>query len=163
MSSSSFFVWSILPLRWFFEDWYLMHPTFPNLPGLLSKYLLSKFSLRKAYGQERSRQHFLVKLMNSWWISLAEIGWYSTIAPKGITGPLNGSPYLFSRGVFPSVRGSWPFRRQQQHSIESDHHLSFNPDCSNTVDVSFFHSSNGSLADVICLGSMNCRSAVILW
>ena len=39
--------------RWFVEDKYLTHPTFPNLPGLLSKYLLSKFLPRSAHSQER--------------------------------------------------------------------------------------------------------------
>ena len=35
------FGWSILPLLWFSEDKCLMHLNFPNLPGLLSRYLLS--------------------------------------------------------------------------------------------------------------------------
>ena len=47
------------------------------------------------------------------------------IAPKGIIGPLNGSPKRLSCGV------QWP-------SIESDHHLSSSPECGNTADVPSF-------------------------
>ena len=47
------FVWSVLVSRCFVEDKCLLHPTFPNLPGLLSKYLLSKFLPRSAHSQER--------------------------------------------------------------------------------------------------------------
>ena len=43
--------------------------------------------------------------------SFAEIGWYSTIAPNGITGPLNGIPNRLSYGVLPSDKRSWMFRR----------------------------------------------------
>ena len=39
--------------RWFFEDKYLMHQAFPHLPGLLSKYLLSKNTQRPAHSPER--------------------------------------------------------------------------------------------------------------
>ena len=44
-------------------------------------------------------------------LSFAEIGWYSTIAPNGITGPLKGIPNRLSCGVFPSDKRSWMFRR----------------------------------------------------
>ena len=50
----------------------------------------------------------------SWWSpdwSRGEIGWYSTIAPKRIIGPLNGSPNRLSSGAFPSARRSWTFRK----------------------------------------------------
>ena len=108
-----FFFWSILPSRWFFEDKFLMHPTFPNLPGLLSKYLLSKIppaissQPRKIPGNT---------FLPDWWVlawSFGEVGWYSTLAPKGIIGPVNGSPNRLSYGVFPSAKRSWTFRRQQ--------------------------------------------------
>ena len=36
--------------------------------------------------------------------SFAEIGWYSTIAPNGVTGPSNGIPKRLSYGVFPSQK-----------------------------------------------------------
>ena len=52
MNSSSF-VWSTLPLLWFFEGKYLTHPSFPNLPCLPSKHVLSKFSPRSAHIRER--------------------------------------------------------------------------------------------------------------
>ena len=58
-------IWILLPFlismllsHWFFEDKFLMHPTFPSLPDLLSEYLLSKFPPRWMHTQER----FLVKL-----------------------------------------------------------------------------------------------------
>ena len=44
-------------------------------------------------------------------LSFAEMEWYSTIAPDGITGPLNGIPNRLSYGDFPSSRRSWIFRR----------------------------------------------------
>ena len=39
--------------RWFSEDKYLMGPTFPHIPELLSEHLLSEFSPRLAHSQER--------------------------------------------------------------------------------------------------------------
>ena len=76
------------------------------------------------------------------WCSLdwtfAEIGWYSTTAPNGITGPLKGIPNRLSHGVFPSDKRSWMFRRKQEHSIESDHHSLPRPDCNSTADVPSF-------------------------
>ena len=52
------FVLSILLSRWFFEDKFLMRPTFPNLPDLLSEYPLSKFTPRLMH----TRGIFQVKL-----------------------------------------------------------------------------------------------------
>ena len=43
--------------------------------------------------------------------SSAEIGWYSTIAPNGTTGPLNGAPNRLSWSDFPSDNWSCMFRR----------------------------------------------------
>ena len=40
-----------------------------------------------------------------------KIGWYWTIAPKGITGPSKGIPNRLSWGVFTSESLSWMFRR----------------------------------------------------
>ena len=59
-----------------------------------------------------SRDQFSAK--PNWWIpawTFGEDGWYSTIAPKGIIGPLNGSPNRLSCDVFPSVKKSWTCRR----------------------------------------------------
>ena len=42
------FVWSVLLSRWFFEDKFLMRPTFRNLPNPQPEYLLSK-SLRDQF------------------------------------------------------------------------------------------------------------------
>ena len=47
-------------------------------------------------------------------------------------------PKLRSFWDFPSARRSWSSRREQQHSIESNHHLSSDPDCNNTADISSF-------------------------
>ena len=94
------FDWSLLPLHWFSDDKYLMHPTFPSLPRLLSKYHLSKFPTRSAHSQER----FLVipscHIDDLLFQFFTEIRWYSTNAPKSIIGPLNGSPNRLSFGVF---------------------------------------------------------------
>ena len=58
--------WLILPLLWFFESKYLMHPSFPNLPSQLSEYLISKFPHRNQLTSEKdSRWYLLAKLMNS--------------------------------------------------------------------------------------------------
>ena len=67
-------------------------------------------------------------------MSFAETGWYSTIAPNGITGPLTGTPNRLSKGVFPSDTRSWMFHRQQWHSMESGSR----PDCNSTADVPSF-------------------------
>ena len=56
-------------------------------------------------------KHFLLP---NWWIldwSFVEVGWYSTIAPKGIICPPNGCPNRLSYGIFPSAKRSWTFRR----------------------------------------------------
>ena len=49
--------------------------------------------------------------IDEFFFGLAEIGWHSTIAPKGIIGPLNGSPNRLSFGIFPSARRSWKLCR----------------------------------------------------
>ena len=79
---SSFFVWSTVLLRWFFEDKYLMHPIFPNLLSLLSKNLFSKFHPQSAHSPERFLATFSCQI---WWTcawSFGEDGWYSTIVSK---------------------------------------------------------------------------------
>ena len=43
--------------------------------------------------------------------SFAEMEWYSTIAPSGITGRSKGIPNRLSYGVFPTDNRSWLFRR----------------------------------------------------
>ena len=65
----TFFVLSILLSRWFFEDKFLMHPTFPNLLNPQSEDLLSKFSPRSTHTQEGSRVILSCTIMNSWLIS----------------------------------------------------------------------------------------------
>ena len=50
----------------------------------------------------------------NWWSqdrSFAAIGWYSTIAPNGITGPMNGFSNRHPQGVFSSDIRSWIFRK----------------------------------------------------
>ena len=95
--------------------------------------LLSRF-------RSRTTMH-LARLEPNWcsrdW-SFADIGWYSTIAPNGITGPLKGIPNRLSCGVFPSESLSWIYRRLQQRSIESTHHSLPRPDCNSTADVLSF-------------------------
>ena len=78
-------------------------------------------------------------LSPNWWFldwSLEVIGWYSTSAPHGKIGPLNGSPKRLSYGVFPSDKRSVTFRRKQLHSMEPSHHFSSRPDWNSTADVS---------------------------
>ena len=106
-----------------------MHPTYSILPCPLSEYLLSKFPRDQLIAKKDAWWHFLAKL--------CEIGWFNH-CPKGIVGPLNGSPNRLSYGVFRSAKMSRTFRRWQEHSMETDHHLSSSPDCSNTADVPSF-------------------------
>ena len=63
--------------------------------------------------EEYAWQDFLTKIGGALtcFFFFAEIGKYSTITPKWITGPWNGSPNRLSCGVFPSARRSWTFRR----------------------------------------------------
>ena len=63
-----------------------------------------------AYPRNNPGKTFLPNWWNLDW-SFAEIGWYSTIAPNAITGPLHGSPNRLSKGVFQCARRSWTFRR----------------------------------------------------
>ena len=157
MNSSSFLCCQILLSGWFFEDKFLMRQLFPNL--LKSAIRISPSQNRPAISS-KPRKIPSDTFLPNWWIldkPLAEIGWYSTIAPKGIIGPLNGSPYRLSYKVFPSARRSSTFRRMQKHSIFTQSWLQ--QYCWST----FFHSSNDSLSDAICLGSMRCWSLVIPW
>ena len=118
------FMSSTLLSRWFFEDKFLKHPTFPNLPNLISECLLSKFHRDQLTAKNNTKEYHRDQLtaknntkeyhFPNWQIlvwSLAEIGWHSTIAPEGIIGPLNGSPNRLSFGIFPSARRSWKLCR----------------------------------------------------
>ena len=67
-----------------------------------------------------------------------DMGCYSTNEPNGTMGPINHSPNRFSYGVFLSLNLSWIFRKLQQHSMESAHQFSSNPDCNKVADVPFF-------------------------
>ena len=101
------FMSSKLLSRWFFEDKFLKHLTFPNL---ISECLLSKFHRDQLTAKNNTKEYHFPNWQILVW-SLAEIGWHSTIAPKGIIGPLNGSPNRLSCGVFPSARRSWKLCR----------------------------------------------------
>ena len=90
--------WETLPLHWAFGHGVQMCPYPPILQCLRPLCLLSRFSRARPNWCSLER-------------SLAEMGWYSTIVPTRITGPLNGSPKRLSYGVFPSDKRSVTFRR----------------------------------------------------
>ena len=106
-----FFAALTLPLHWAFRRGVQMHPSPPILQCPRPECLLPRFTPRKTHNQEM----YLARIVAPNWCSLAwsfaEIGWYSTIAPNGITGPLNGIPNRLSYGVFPSDKRSRMFRR----------------------------------------------------
>ena len=155
--NSSFFVRSILPSCWFFEDKYLMHPTFPNLPGLLSKYLLSKFFIIAK--KDIPGNMFFVKLMNSrlifWWSRMIfnhcskrhhwPFEWFSK-SSFARSFPI-GQEVLDVSQIATAFHKVWPPPFIQSWLWQS---------CWST----FLYSSNGSFSDAICLGSMSCWSAV---
>ena len=102
------FVLSILLSRWLFEDKFLMRPTFQIFTSPFQ--ILTANSLAK----KGTRYTFL----HNWWIldtSLAEVGWYSTIAPKGITGcffrigalGLRKGPILWNKRSYPVKQRSY--------------------------------------------------------
>ena len=63
----TFFVLSIHPSRWFFEDKFLMRPTFPNLQGLQPIRHPSKIlTAYRAYPRNNPGKTFFPKLMDSW-------------------------------------------------------------------------------------------------
>ena len=152
----SFFVRSILPSCWFFEDEYLMHPTFPNLPGLLSKYLLSKFFIAK---KDIPGNMFFVKLMNSrlifWWSRMIfnhcskrhywPFEWFSK-SFLARSFPI-GQEVLDVSQIATAFHKVWPPPFIQSWLWQS-------------CWSAFLCSSNGSFSDAICLGSMSCWSAV---
>ena len=105
--------WPILPLLWFFA--------FPNS---LRNHILERFRV------------VLSCLIDEFW-SFGEDGWYSTIAPKVL------ALSLVLQIVFHTVISRLPgglehFEDKQWHSVDSDHHFSSSPDCSNTADVPSF-------------------------
>ena len=112
-----------------------MCPSAPILPCLRSMCLF--FQIHPACN-EKSR-NVPGKTFGPNWCNLdrsvTEIGWYSTIAPNGIIGPVNGIAKRLPYGVFPSDKRSWIFRRLQWQSMESAHQFSFRPDCNNTAEV----------------------------
>ena len=81
-------------------------PTFPNLPRFLSRYLFSKvLSASRSWPRKIPGRTFLSNWRILDW-SFGEDGWYWTIAPKWIIGPLHGSPNRLSHGVFPYARST---------------------------------------------------------
>ena len=136
---SSCFVWSKLPLRWFFEERFLMRPFFQFLDIRNHNVSFPNSTAIISYPRKIPGKNFLP----NWWSldwSRVEIDWYSTIAPKGIIGRLNHSPNRLSHGVVPTTRRSWDISQIAIafHCIESAHHFSSNPDCSNTAEVPSF-------------------------
>ena len=95
--------------RWFFEDKFLMRPTFPNLPDPQSECLLSK-SPRRSIHTQGSHQVVLPCQIDEVLIDLAlKSDDFRQLLQEEL--PLNGSPNRLSYGVFPSGRRSWTFRR----------------------------------------------------
>ena len=105
------FVWSIHPSRLFFEDKNLMHTNFSKSSN--SAINISSFQIPPAIRSQPRKIPGNTFLPNWWFLdwSFGEVGWYSTIPPKGIIGPLTCSPNRLSYGVFPSARRSWTFPR----------------------------------------------------
>ena len=110
-----------------------------NITSFALSLFLNRFPMRPSFPTPQGLRNNPGKtFFPNWWIldwSFAEIGWYSTIAPNGITGPLNGIPNRLSYGDFPSDNRSWIFRRWQWHSMESAHHSLSRPACNGTADV----------------------------
>ena len=106
------FGWSILLLRWFFWDKFLMHPYLPILQCLLSEYLLSKFSPRSMH----IPKIFLERL--SYQIDEVLLG--LVLKSDGTRALLQTElldlwmvlGIVFHRQL-PSARRSWTFRRWQ--------------------------------------------------
>ena len=70
--------------------------------------------------------------------SLAEIGWYSIIAPNRITGPSMGSPNRLSQGVSSrQTRDLECFAKSNNIPQNPPHHSLPRPDCNSTADVPF--------------------------
>ena len=102
-----------LPLHWAFGRGFQMRPSAPILQCLRPKCLLSRFTPHTTH----NRGTFQVRLSDRiGGVSTGleqKKGWYSTTAPNGIAGPLNGIPNRLSQGVFSSDMRSWMFRRKQ--------------------------------------------------
>ena len=99
------------PSHCVFEHEFLTRPNLSVPQCLWPWCLLSRYlPQNNAYPRKIPGRTFIT----NWWsldLSLAEIGWYSIINPKGITGPVNGSPKRHSWSVFPSGERSWTSRR----------------------------------------------------
>ena len=85
--------------------------------------------------------------------SLAETGWYSTIAPNGITVPLNGIPNRHSYGLFPK-------EKYREYFADSSN-IPWNPPTIHCPDLiatklqmSLFHSAHCSLSNPMCFRSV---------
>ena len=79
-----------------------MLPTFPNLPGLLSKYLISKFSPRSAHSPERDE--FLPDLS----VKSDDIQPWLHKVFLALRMVLQ---IVVHMAFFPSAKRSWTFRR----------------------------------------------------
>ena len=95
-----------LPLHWASRRGVQMRPSPPILQCLRPLCLLSRFLPRTIHIQGI----YLARLLDQIDVvsirSFEEIGWYSTIALNGITGPLKGFPNRLSYGDFPSNKRS---------------------------------------------------------
>ena len=81
----------ILLLHWAFEHGLLTRPKFPTPQWLQPDYLSIFLTASNTYPRNIPSK----TLLPNWWsldCSCVEIIWFSTVAPNGIIGPLNGSP-----------------------------------------------------------------------
>ena len=83
---------STLPLHWVFQHGFQMRPPSPILQCLRPKCLLSRFLPHTKHNRGIYLARLEDKIDGVSIGLLAEIGWYSTIVPNGITVPLNGAP-----------------------------------------------------------------------
>ena len=109
------FVIQILLSHWFFEDKFLMRPTFPpNLLNPLSEYLLSKFHPRSAESPERC-QVILSCRIDEFLINLSvKSNDIQPLLQKVLLVLWLVLQIIFHKEFsFLSARRSWTFRRQQ--------------------------------------------------
>ena len=107
-----FFAALTLPLHGAFWRGVHMRPSPPFLHNVCDHDVSFPDSPRVTYITEKyTWQDFCSKLMQSRLIFRRNKRWYSTIAPNGITGLLNGIPNRLSYGAGPTDKISWMFSR----------------------------------------------------
>ena len=159
-----FFFWILLPSvvsillpHWFSEDKFLIRPSFPIPWYPQSWCLFSKFLPRSMHTKDRFSVKRSCKFLWSLDGSRVEIGWYSTIAPKGLL-----ALWMVLHTVF-----HWDFPICQEVFADNNS-IPWNQP---TIFIQawleqyrrrpFFYSAYGSFSNTVCLGSM--RSVDVRW